>query len=474
MADSDSQELSKNSRPQIVLVSGCFDLLHSGHVAFFKEAASLGELHVRLGTDENIVALKGHAPMYSNEERLEMVRAIRWVHSAKLSVGKGRFDFFDDMDQIKPDVYFCNEDASEMQTRVDHCNNVGVRMVVKPRKPTAGLAERSSTSMKARLRDMISKDENCVNNVEAYHQVFPWRLCFAGGWMDLKWCNELYPGCVVTINFKHHPGICEDMCGLATSSRKHAIKLWNGRVPKYLSPGEAARSLYGTENFNHFAKHEGDIVDWEKRSYSAGSQDHMGLFFPGINRLNYDGSHWPKEMIHLNDPDDPAQAKMFRWLESVLHVVRIPFESRPPGFNSQRINNLTDKNIPLQRRQAMVKNLADASDMAWRGIVAMDAAMLGRGLSGTMAAWEEALPYTVDPYGDDDCDKSAALRSFWKKYDAPHTHGCLFSGAGGGYLFVISDEPVAGGMKLEINHDAIVKPTPSDTLASAPHAVPDA
>lgn len=37
-----------------VFVSGCYDMLHSGHVAFFEEAAKLGDLYVGLGSDKTI------------------------------------------------------------------------------------------------------------------------------------------------------------------------------------------------------------------------------------------------------------------------------------------------------------------------------------------------------------------------------------------------------------------------------------
>ena len=45
-----------------VLVSGCYDLLHGGHIAFFKEAAGYGDLYVSVGSDENIQLLKDHGP----------------------------------------------------------------------------------------------------------------------------------------------------------------------------------------------------------------------------------------------------------------------------------------------------------------------------------------------------------------------------------------------------------------------------
>jgi len=297
-----------------------------------------------------------------------------------------------------------------------------------------------------------------------YNEVIPWRFCFAGGWMDLKWCNELHHGCAITINIKFNPGICKDHCGLATSSRKVWAKLWNGQVPSHLEAPEAAKFLWGAENFSHFGKATGEMDEWEKQSYSAGSQDHCGLLFPGINKLCFTGQHFPTSMVNLSDRADPRQAAVFEWLESVLYIVEIPFVSRPGDYNSQRVNHLTDKNLPVEQRTALVKALADASELAWSGICAMDSDMLGLGLSNTMKAWEAALPYTVDPYLGDDDKKSRELRDFWTGYDRPHTKGCLFSGAGGGFLMVVSDVEVEGGMKIQLNTDPICKPFESNNM----------
>ena len=37
-----------------VFVSGCYDLLHSGHVEFFRQAAEYGDLYVGIGSDATI------------------------------------------------------------------------------------------------------------------------------------------------------------------------------------------------------------------------------------------------------------------------------------------------------------------------------------------------------------------------------------------------------------------------------------
>uniref|UniRef100_A0A6U2XYV3 Cytidyltransferase-like domain-containing protein n=1 Tax=Lotharella globosa TaxID=91324 RepID=A0A6U2XYV3_9EUKA len=449
-------------RPK-VLVSGCFDLLHSGHVEFFKQASKYGDLYVRLGADENIKMLKNHDTMYCNEERVFMVKNIGCVYDAAISKGKGRYDFETDMKEIKPDLYVVNEDGSGMEKRQEIAKKHGVKIVVLPRTPSEGLEVRSSTSMKARLRDMVLKAErekeakDMAIGVPAFHKVFPWRLCFAGGWMDLKWCNHYYPGCAITINIKFNEKICRDYCGLATSSRKVAIRLWNGKFPSHLESLDAAKLLWGAENF--------DCYGSEKRHYSAGSQDHCGLMFPGVNKLCYKGGcHWPYKIVNMSDPNDSKQAAIFKWLEDVLYIVDIPFVSRPKGYNSQKINLLKDEKVSDAEKVNLVKALGEASEEAWKGIQEMDADKLGGALSNTMKAWKAMLPYTVDPFTNGDAEKSKKLLDFWKKYDYPNTKGCLFSGAGGGFLMVINDKPVENGIKITINTDNFCKPVKSGEI----------
>ena len=266
---------------------------------------------------------------------------------------------------------------------------LNVRIVVAPRKAAPGLEERSSTSMKERLREMLAAEDAAKQQLpmEAFHRSLPWRFCFCGGWMDLKWCNELWSGCAITINIAFHEGICRDECGLATSSRKWAAKLWNGGMPKHLGPLRAAQFLWGAENF--------DAAATEERLYWAGSQDHCGLLFSGVNKLCYAGGrHWPHTVVSLCDPADPRQAAIFAWLERVVHIVDIPFVSRPPGYNSQEVNRLKDPSVPLAEKVRMVRTLAEASEQAWEAILAMDAAKLGKALSDTMAAWEAMQPRT--------------------------------------------------------------------------------
>ena len=105
-----------SSKPK-VLVSGCYDLLHAGHVRFFETAAEYGDLHVCVGSDENVRHLKGRVPKFNERERLYMVRAIRHVHHARVSSGSGMLDFEPDMAEISPDFFVVNEDGGSDEKR---------------------------------------------------------------------------------------------------------------------------------------------------------------------------------------------------------------------------------------------------------------------------------------------------------------------------------------------------------------------
>ena len=139
----------KNRRKR-VYVSGCFDLLHSGHVAFFKEAAALGQLYVSVGNDANITGLKA-APMFPESERVYMVGSIRWVTEAFIACGMGH-DQGADLDYVKPDIFFVNHDGDK-EIKRRQCAERGIEYVVAARTPDAGLDERSSTSIKAGLAE---------------------------------------------------------------------------------------------------------------------------------------------------------------------------------------------------------------------------------------------------------------------------------------------------------------------------------
>lgn len=70
-------ELNKN----IILTSGCFDIIHVGHLNTLKEAKKLGDiLMVCLSSDEQIKLLKGNdRPINNYKDRIDLFKTIIWV-----------------------------------------------------------------------------------------------------------------------------------------------------------------------------------------------------------------------------------------------------------------------------------------------------------------------------------------------------------------------------------------------------------
>ena len=131
-----------------VVVTGCYDWLHSGHIRFFMDAAALGALHVVVGSDRNVALLKGPGhPLQREEERRYMVGAVRSVHRCLVSSGSGWMDAEPEMAEIKPTYYVVNEDGDQPEKR-EFCVAHGIEYVVMKRLPHAGLPARSSTELR--------------------------------------------------------------------------------------------------------------------------------------------------------------------------------------------------------------------------------------------------------------------------------------------------------------------------------------
>lgn len=102
-----------------VFVSGCYDLLHSGHVEFFKQASQFGDLYVGIGSDATYLEYKHRKPMFPQEERLFMVQNIKAVKEAYINEGRGVIDFVPTLDIVKPDIFVVNaEGGSETMALV--------------------------------------------------------------------------------------------------------------------------------------------------------------------------------------------------------------------------------------------------------------------------------------------------------------------------------------------------------------------
>ena len=169
-----------------VFVSGCYDLLHSGHVEFFQQASQYGDLYVGIGSDATYLEYKHRKPMFPQEERLFMVKNIKAVKDAYINEGSGVIDFLPTLDKVKPDVFVVNaEGGSDEKRRI--CKERGIEYVELQRTPHAGLKARSSSDLKKALSnvsDNSAQEASVQPMIDRYsnmEEVLAWKMPGAGG-----------------------------------------------------------------------------------------------------------------------------------------------------------------------------------------------------------------------------------------------------------------------------------------------------
>ena len=134
-----------------VFVSGCFDLLHSGHVKFLMEASKLGELYVSVGSDKTVYELKNRPTVFNENERKFMLEALRCVHQAFIGSGNGFLDFIPELEKVQPDIFVVNTDGDSEKKR-DYIESKGIQYIVLNREPERGLPARSTTALRQQLK----------------------------------------------------------------------------------------------------------------------------------------------------------------------------------------------------------------------------------------------------------------------------------------------------------------------------------
>ena len=246
----------------------------------------------------------------------------------------------------------------------------------------------------------------------------PHRLQLAGGWIDQPFVSRhdpAPPGSMVVVQIE--PSFRPmDRSGLASGTRAVALKLWHGKIPNR-PHADLVRELYRAEN--------------KGKTEPSGSQDMIGLIYPGINRLDYnfrvEGGVFP---VHIETLNDSASA---RWLEHVLYLV--PVEPRPLGYSPLGKKNLEPR---------WIARLGQAGRDCFDAIRRRDLAALGQSLNLNMRCWESLLPYVIR-HPLIKVDLSALLRAYQQEYS-----GAMYSGCGGGYLIVASRKPVPGAFQVNV------------------------
>ncbi len=246
----------------------------------------------------------------------------------------------------------------------------------------------------------------------------PYRMALAGGWIDQPFVSRLNPrppGSMVVVGLKPTFWWME-RAGMATGTRRVAARLWPEGLPAG-DPAELVRKLYAAEN--------------EGRSEPSGSQDMIGLIYPGVCRLDYDAGHEDGVFpCHIESNNDPAVA---RWLESVIHVLAVA--PRPLGYNPLGQKHLDPR---------WIERLGQTGRDCYAAILARDAAALGAALNACMQCWATLLPETVR-HPTLTVDLAGLLAEYQHRYA-----GAMYSGCGGGYLYIVSDRPVPGTFQVQV------------------------
>lgn len=355
-----------------VFVSGCYDLLHSGHVEFFRQAAQYGDLYVGIGSDATILHYKGHRTMFDERERLFMVKSIRYVKDAYINAGSGIMDFVPTVDSLQPDILVVNEDgASEEKRRF--CEERGMEYIVLKRDPHEGLEAHSSTAIKEQLCRI------------------PTRLDLAGTWIDQPYVSCYAPGWAITISLEPTFEVRE-RCGLSTSTRNMIKKIWPVQLPD-MDPETLARLMFCYEN--NPERRDGII---------SGAQDAIGICIPGLCRHYYDNQYWPSRIESCNDES------ILQWLES--HLIMIPMQPRQPGCSVVEGKDITE---------AKVKALAKAADACWEAIMKKDLNAFAAAYKASFNAQTAMFPAMIQ----------GCVPTYIGKYEN-HVLAYKMPGAGGG------------------------------------------
>ncbi len=371
-----------------VFVSGCYDMLHSGHVAFFEEASSYGDLYVGIGSDRTIHDLKNRKTINTERERLYMVKAIRYVKDAFVNSGSGIMDFAEDVKRLKPDIFFVNSDGYTPEKR-RFCDEHGIELIVSNREPAAGLPRRSTTALR----------QEC--NI-------PYRIDLAGGWHDQLSVNKLCPGAVITICIEPDYEF-NNRSGMSTSSRKAAMEMWHVDIPEG-DRETLAKMVFRYENP-------------PGSTYISGSQDAIGIVMPGLNRLDYDNDYWP---VHIESVTD---SKILDFIENNIWI--IPLSPRVSDYDV-----LEGTNITLEGAKA----LAAATERCWKALTACDIEEWGKASKESFYAQIAMYPNMAPREVLD------SIELYKEK-----VKGFKITGAGGGgYLVLINDTPVENALKIRI------------------------
>lgn len=117
---------------KIVLVGGCFDILHYGHIHFLKKAKLLGNyLIVALESDQNVKRLKGkERPIHNQIQRQEILESLNFVDEVIILKDEmADKDYLELVQKIRPLVIAITTGDSMFEKKTNHAMTVGAKVL---------------------------------------------------------------------------------------------------------------------------------------------------------------------------------------------------------------------------------------------------------------------------------------------------------------------------------------------------------
>ncbi len=154
-----------------VLISGCYDILHGGHIQFFKEAKALGNhLIVSFASDQVLWNHKKRRASIPEDHKFALMSAIQIIDEVVIGdCNEKGLDFKNHFRKIKPNILAVTEDDQYADVKKALCAEVGAEYIVLPKTPPQ-FTPISTSSIVRSLRTPIHA---------------PLRVDFGGGWLDV-------------------------------------------------------------------------------------------------------------------------------------------------------------------------------------------------------------------------------------------------------------------------------------------------
>ena len=300
-------------------------------------------------------------------------------------------DFVESVERVKPDVFVVNEDGDSEIKRM-FCKERGIEYVVLKRVPEDGLTERSTTSIRNTVKSQL-----------------PYRLDLAGTWIDQPYVSKFSPGWALTISLEPTIEFVE-RCGMSTSTRNAARKIWPYQLPNYNSE-MLAKLLFCFEN------------EPNKNEHVSGAQDAIGICMPGLCRHYYNNNYWPEKIESCLDED------VLCWLEE--HLCMMLMFPRRPGTTVVENSHLCEENV---------KELADAASRCWDAIMRKDLQGFAASFKASFEAQIKLFPGMMAEGVAEEIEKYKDKVLAWKMPGA----------GGGGYLAMVCEKPLEGSIRIKI------------------------